>query len=115
MVWQWVLVSIMAFIAILVLVGVSALAYIYKAYREALMAKDLHERTVVRLYMNEETVNVPAVQTMLDGLTFDEIIGVVGALELAKSMCVSCIPTEPLDEDEQAGAKSLMGDTDDDE
>lgn len=115
MIWQWALVFIMAFIAILVLIGVSALAYIYKAYREALMAKALHERTVVRLYMTEESTNVPAIQTLLEGCSCDEIIGIVGALEMAKAMCLSCVPTEDLDDDEKAGAKSLMGDDDDDE
>ena len=71
-----------------------------------------HERTVVRLYMDETSI-VPGVQTFLGNATIEECYGVLGGLEIAKKMVLDNIKTADLEDDEVDDILDLLdGSTD---
>lgn len=104
---MWILVIIMAVIAFLLFVGVGALTLIYKHWKEAILANALHERTVVRLYMTEDGT-APEIQTFLDGITVDQVFGIVGALEMAKRICLDWVPVDEIGDEESDSTRSLL-------
>ena len=88
-------------------------AIIFNTWR-AKMAST-HEKTVVRLFMTEEA-HMPEIQTFLDEMPVDELIGIVGALEIAKNMVISSIPVEELTEEEAGPSLGLLdGEEEEDE
>lgn len=70
------------------------------------MFMENHERTIVRLFNTEESIN-PEIQVFTQGMTVDEIIGTVGSLEVAKKMLINQIPVEDIDDEEEEQAQNL--------
>lgn len=96
----WLLVIVLGLIAAFVGIG------FYQVNRYIGRHK-MHEKTVVRVYMTEESSN-PEIVTMLEGLDVDELIGLVGALEMAKVMIMKNIPIGDVEEDEVEDIRGLL-------
>lgn len=89
-------------LSLFVIACISAAAY--QTWRESMA----HEHTVVRLYYSEDTGSAPEIQTILEGCTYDQIIAIIGALDVAKNSVLSCVTYEDLSPEEAEDAQDLF-------